>query len=269
MDLAGIGDSPAHARTPPTALYHEVGKADVVAAIEETARRGLTRPWLIGACSGAYQAFHTAVDDERIAGIVLVNQLCFVWDASYAVHLSAWMRARPHEFESEAKRAEESDGAILCEGPLDLPWRLAKRVVRIGLDTYRRLKNGGGSGRAGSIEQRFRSLAARGVAVSIVLSEGDKAVGEFELHTGREGERVAGLPGLEILRIPNADHSLTPAAAREALGDHLVARLVGAEDGHGHPGARWSADDLGHAPIDPLSPFTMAARMVFGRGLAT
>ncbi len=269
MDLAGIGDSPAHAHTPPLALYHEVGKADVVAAIEEMARHGLTRPWLIGACSGAYQAFHTAVGDERVAGIVSINQLCFVWDASYAVHLSAWMRARPHEFESEAKRAEESDGAIAGAGPLDRPWRLAKRVVRIGLDTYRRLKNSGGSRRPGPIEQGFRTLAARGVAVSIVLSEGDKAVGELELHTGREGARIAGLPGLEILRIPNADHSLTSAAARAALGDHLVARLAGAEEGHGHIDAHRRADDPGRAPTEPLSPFTIAARMVFGRGLAT
>ena len=270
MDLAGIGDSPAHPRTPATALYHDVGKADVVAAIEELARRGMTRPWVIGACSGAYQAFRTAVDDARIAGIVLINQLCFIWDASYAVHLNAWMKARPHEFESEAKRAEESDGAGSAKGPLDLPWRIAKRAVRTGLDAYRRLKAGAANGGAGSIERRFRDLAGRGVAVSIVLSDGDKAVTELELHTGRDGERIAALPGLEILRIPDADHSLTPAAAREKLGNHLVARLAGSEDSDGD--RHWRAatgDDLDPAAIDPLSPFTLAARAVFLRGLST
>jgi alpha-beta hydrolase superfamily lysophospholipase len=270
MDLAGIGDSPAHAHTPPTALYHDVGRADVVAAIEEMARHGLVRPWVIGACSGAYQAFHTAVDDPRIAGIVLINQLCFVWDASYAVHLSAWMKARPHEFEADAKRAEASDGDLGHEGPLDIAWRLAKRGVRIGLDTYRRLRAGGANGRPGPIESRFRALSARGVAVSIVLSEGDKAVGELELHTGSGGERIADLPGVEILVIPDSDHSLTPTAARERLGNHLVARL--AETGGGHdrrvPHPADDGRETGGHTVTPSS-FATAARAALMRGIAT
>ena len=270
MDLAGIGDSPAHAHTPPTALYHDVGKADVVAAIEEMARRGLGRPWVIGACSGAYQAFHTAVDDPRIAGIVLINQLCFVWDASYAVHLSAWMKARPHEFEADAKRAEESDGDVGRSGPAALAWRLAKRGVRIGLDAYRRLRAGGTAGRPGPIESGFRALSARGAGVSIVLSEGDKAVGELELHTGRDGERIADLPGVEIVVIPDADHSLTPLAAREQLGNHLVARLAGADGDHGrrlfHPATEDHED--GDHVVTPSS-FAAAARAVFARGMTT
>lgn len=227
IDLAGIGDSPPHAHTPATALYHDVGRADVTAAIEEMARRGFARPWLIGACSGAYQVFHAAVADPRVAGIVVVNQLCFVWDASYAVHLSAWMRARPGEFEADARRAEESDSAVVPESALRRVVKLARRGARIGLDTYRKLVTAGSAGRPGPIETAFRNLSARGCAVSIVLSEGDKAIGELELHTGRDGARIAGLPGVEILRIPDADHSLTQAAARERLGHHLVARLAG------------------------------------------
>lgn len=234
IDLAGIGDSPAHAHTPPTALYHDVGKADVRAAIDEAARRGFGRPWVIGACSGAYQAFHSAIDDERIAGIVLVNQLCFVWDASYETQLSAWMTARPGEFASEAGAAERAGGSEARPSPIGRGWRAAKRRLRRGLDLARRLANALRGPRSGFVEGRFGALAKRGVAVSIVLSEGDRAVAEFELHTGPGGRRVAGLPGLEILMIPNADHSLTPAAARARLGDHLAARL-GA-------GARWAGD---------------------------
>ena len=270
MDLAGIGDSPAHAHTPPTALYHDVGKDDVVAALDEMARRGHARPWVIGACSGAYQAFHTAVDDPRIAGIVLINQLCFIWDASYAVHLSAWMKARPHEFEAEAKRAEEGDDDLGRNGPLALAWRLAKRGVRIGLDGYRRLRAGGANGRPGPIESRFRALSARGAGVSIVLSEGDKAVGELELHTGRDGERIADLPGVEILIIPDSDHSLTPPAARERLGNHLVARLAEADGDHGRRAPRPSADDHeeGRQVVTPTT-FAAAARAAFARGMTT
>lgn len=246
IDLAGIGDSPAHAGTPATALYHDAGKADVVAAIDEMERRGLTRPWVIGACSGAYQAFHTAVEEPRIAGIVLVNQLCFLWDASYAVHLSAWMMARPHQFEAEAKRAEADDGAEAApEGLLGRLWRLTRRTVRVTLDLYRRLRLGGSEARPGPIEAKFRTLAARGVAVSVVLSEGDKAVSELELHTGRRGERIAGLPGVEILWIADSDHSLSPAPARARLGDHLLHRLAG----HAAPRAEAAVSALDPEPV--------------------
>ena len=268
MDLAGIGDSPAHPHTPPTALYHAVGKDDVVAAIAELARRGLQRPWVIGACSGAYQAFHTAVDDDRIAGIVLINQLCFIWDASYAVHLSAWMKARPHEFEADARRAEANDAGGAESGALDLTWRLAKRAVRVGLDGYRRLRVGGSGRRAGPIEQRFGALSARGCEVSIVLSEGDKAVGELELHTGHDGERIAGLPGVEILRIPDADHSLTPAAARQTLGNHLVARLANTDDRSGDRRDSCATSELGGGDLEAMvTSLAAAARSAFLRGL--
>ncbi len=226
MDLAGIGDSPARPGHPSTALYHDDGKADVVAAIDELARRGWHRPTVIGACSGAYQAFHTAVEDSRIAGLVLINQLCFVWDASYAVHLSAWMMARPHQFEAEARRAEADDGADTAPSLLGRLYKAARRAVRVGLHLLRKLKNSGSIFRPGAIERKFRAFSARGMNVSIVLSEGDKAVEELELHTGPGAARIAGLPGLEIFRIADADHSLTPVAARIALGDHLVARLT-------------------------------------------
>lgn len=226
MDLAGIGDSPARPGAASTALYHDDGKADVVAAVDEMARRGWRRPTVIGACSGAYQAFHTAVEESRIAGLVLINQLCFVWDASYAVHLSAWMMARPHQFEAEARRAEADDGADTAPSLAGRLYKAARRAVRVGLHLLRKLKNSGSLFRAGPIERKFRAFAARGVAVSIVLSEGDKAVEELELHTGPNAARIAGLPGLEIFRIRDADHSLTPAAARAALGDHLIARLT-------------------------------------------
>jgi hypothetical protein len=192
------------------------------------ARRGHVRPWVMGACSGAYRAFHSAVEDPRIAGIVLINQLCFLWDASYAVHLSAWMRARPHEFEAEAKRAESGEDAA-AGGLSGLPWRLAKKVVRVGLDLYRKLALAGSARRPGPIETRFRALSARGCGISVVITEGDKSVSELELHTGPDGERIAGLPGVEILRLTDSDHSLSPRPARERLAHHLVARLAGAE----------------------------------------
>ena len=259
MDFAGIGDSPARPGQR-TALYHDDGRADVAAAITELERRGFRRPTLVGACSGAYQAFHAAVDDRRIGGIVLVNQLCFVWDASYAVHLSAWMMARPHEFETEARRIEEGSEGGLAARLLALPMRIARRAARIGLDGGRRMLSAVKFGGVGPIERKFRDLAARGVEISIVLSEGDKAESELALHVGRDGVRIAGLPGVEIVHIPEADHSLTPPHARAVLANHLVARLTGAVGGR--PGLHRPGAVRAITPSEPPphSP-TLAARI--------
>ncbi|TBW38762.1 alpha/beta fold hydrolase [Siculibacillus lacustris] len=227
FDFAGIGDSPARPATPRTALYHGDGRTDVFAALDEMERRGYRRITLIGACSGAHQAFHAAADpDPRIAGLVLVNTLCFVWAAAYAVHLSAWMTARPHEFEAEVRAASGPEDAppLGALARLLAPARSLARPILAGL---RRVLLGRSDG---LVERRFRDFARRGLAVSVVLSDGDRAVEEFEHHCGPGGERVADLSGLEIVRIADADHSLTTVAARTALGDHLLARLAPSAD---------------------------------------
>jgi alpha-beta hydrolase superfamily lysophospholipase len=226
FDFAGIGDSPARAGAPRAALYHADGIADVTAALDEMQRRGHDRLTLIGACSGAHQAFHAArTGDPRITGLVLVNTLCFVWSARYALHLSAWMRARPHEFDAERRSA--SDAGSTAPGILAGLIGLARRIARPIVAAWRKSAHGAATG---LVEAAFRDFAARGLAVSVVLSDGDRAVEEFELHTGPGGERVAGLPGLTILRLPDADHSLTPRAARRALADHVVERLAPAPE---------------------------------------
>lgn len=265
IDLAGIGDSPVRPGVPRGALYHDDGRADVTAAIDEMVRRGWRRPVLIGACSGAYQAFHATVDDPRVGGLVLINQLCFLWDASYAVHLSAWMRARPNEFAADARRIEAEDGETTARDGRPLPVRLARRAVRLALDGLRRLARGGSARRPGRVERAFRAFAARGLPVSIVLSEGDRAVDELELHTGPGAARIVGLNGLQIVRIAESDHSLSPAAARTALGDHLVARFAAPRDAAlRRPTSR--ASGAAEAPQKPHSDKARAPRADFVGG---
>ncbi|MBR7551848.1 hypothetical protein KC220_25235, partial [Mycobacterium tuberculosis] len=67
---------------------------DLASAVDWVAAHGFDGIVLAGTCSGAHHAFHVAVADRRIGGLVLVNILCFVWGRSYAVGLSAWKHAR-------------------------------------------------------------------------------------------------------------------------------------------------------------------------------
>jgi alpha-beta hydrolase superfamily lysophospholipase len=77
FDLAGIGDSEASPHGTPH-LYGALSE-DMRAAIDWLHAHGIRDLTVFGTYSGAYQAFHAAVSDRRIASIALVNQLCFIW----------------------------------------------------------------------------------------------------------------------------------------------------------------------------------------------
>jgi len=82
FDVLGIGDSggdePAYARGGSFQRPEFAGQ--VHAAFDELARRGLPNRFLVGGmCSGAYWGLHSALADERVRGLLLVNLLAFVW----------------------------------------------------------------------------------------------------------------------------------------------------------------------------------------------
>jgi pimeloyl-ACP methyl ester carboxylesterase len=115
FDLAGIGDSEASPHGTPH-LYGALSE-DMRAAIDWLRAHGIRDLTVFGTCSGAYQAFHAAVSDRRIASIALVNQLCFIWGPAYAMQLEAWRRtkARPKS-QLEATRQNAAIAPLSARG---------------------------------------------------------------------------------------------------------------------------------------------------------
>ncbi|WP_163468136.1 hypothetical protein, partial [Klebsiella michiganensis] len=60
-----------------------------------------------GNCSGAHHAFHAALADPRIQGLVLTNLQCFVWGPRYKLPLGAWMAALPVSIDLKKRQQDE------------------------------------------------------------------------------------------------------------------------------------------------------------------
>ena len=79
LDVSGLGESAVVPGTAENRIYTREAVADVQAAMNVLAERGPKRFVLVGLCSGAYLAFHTAVEDRRVVGEVLLSPYAFEW----------------------------------------------------------------------------------------------------------------------------------------------------------------------------------------------
>ena len=91
MDSLGIGDSDPVEQGARSVLYREARHADVFRALDWACENGFSDFYLAGVCSGATQAFLSAVKDLRIKGVVLGNIQVFTNprdEAAIEAHLS-------------------------------------------------------------------------------------------------------------------------------------------------------------------------------------
>ncbi|WOH81861.1 alpha/beta hydrolase [Bradyrhizobium sp. BEA-2-5] len=257
IDLPGLGlsDDPGSNRL---FLYDSRTRFDVGAAIDWMQRAGFAKVELVGTCSGAFQALHTARADRRVRALTMINPLCFAWNSSYALELTAW---KAYEASKANRGSQQQIGA--AEGSAmttKSAWKLpvsgsARRLVRRGLEavksTLSAMHPSALLGR-NRVERWMRELCSRGVRVLMVTSDGDLSLQEIARHFGQDGKRLTSIPGVTRLTLPNADHSLTPRHARRAV----VARLIdhrggGRRGGSSRPDAvRVTAQ---HAEVKPKS----------------
>ena len=227
MDLSGVGDSLSPVGPDRAPLFDRSLTQDVEAAIDWLYARGITDVSLFGACSGAYQAFHAAVQDKRVTKIALVNQACFIYGPTYAMQIEAWRRTKAADV--TMKLANDGPADAEPRGARAVLFSLAKKVVKAGLvhatdATYAIRRRVPGFN---SVERWFGELSARGAEVLLVYSENDPGLAELERHLGARSHDAAPLPGVRTAFIADSDHELTPKAARNALSDTLNAFVAG------------------------------------------
>ena len=227
MDLSGVGDSLSPVGADRAPLFDRGLTQDVEAAIDWLYARGIRDVSLFGACSGAYQAFHAAVQDKRVTRIALVNQSCFVYGPTYAMQIEAWRRTKAADV--TMRMASEGPADSEHRGARALLFSLAKKVVKAGLVhatdatfAIRRRVPG-----LNSVERWFGELSARGAEVLLVYSENDPGLAELERHLGARSHDTTPLPGVRTALIADSDHELTPQAARKALSATLNAFVSG------------------------------------------
>ncbi|MCV3766865.1 polysaccharide biosynthesis C-terminal domain-containing protein [Rhizobium sp. TRM95796] len=226
-DAANVGDSPPVSGATPQVLYSPDQIVDARQAIDVLeARLGAGPLILSGRCSGAYVALRTAHADPRVSAFMAVNPYTYYWDPTKPV--DGALTFVPRSLDDYGQRLARVDTfKRLVKGDIDVP--AAARNISLAL--YRRLLaklklvlrfiDSAGPVHHETVEM-FRTYALRDTSAILAYSEGDVGVEALRKHFGDNGEKLAAFPNVKLVMIPDADHNLTPQAAK----DQAMAELV-------------------------------------------
>jgi len=98
FDLAGIGDSDGDTAmlVHVAAIYAQTYGVQARAALDTLSARGLPGRFVVlGLCAGAYWSLHTALADERVGTVIMLNPRSLIWDEGiYGVRRVRELRER-------------------------------------------------------------------------------------------------------------------------------------------------------------------------------
>ena len=202
FDFAGIGESDfsggwlSH-------VYETPREADYAAASAVLTQHGCREIVLSGVCSAGYHALRAAIADERYCGVMVMNAAKLVWRVGETLEIVYDEDHRSSRVFLHALLKPAAWGRLL-NGEVDVravAGTVAKRLLRRWSfrlhDPESRALRGG-----------VTRLTARGVPVRVVVGREDRALDELELHFGRDGQRLARLPGVSVAVTPGLDHGL-------------------------------------------------------------
>jgi pimeloyl-ACP methyl ester carboxylesterase len=230
FDAAGLGDSSAAPGTRENRIYTKDAVGDAKAAMDLLGTmRGDTRFVLVGLCSGAYVAFHTAVVDPRVVGQTLLSPYAFEWsegDPVAPTERVGFKSFRSTRFYARAlfdrdvwKRALQGKvnvrgitGILLERARIRAEDQLSRLRARLRL--HQRPQN--------EIERAFRSLCDRGVESLVVLSFHDGGVDMVARYLGDDARRMRGYKSFSLLILEGVDHTFQTLAAQQALREVLT-----------------------------------------------
>jgi pimeloyl-ACP methyl ester carboxylesterase len=223
MDFGGVGDSPTRPGASDAledTTYHADQVAEVAAGLDALAAEGFAEAVLFGACSGGYTSFQAAARDPRVAGLFLVNTQRFVWRQGETVpEAIASSFAAASTYVSKIGDAQAWKRLLTGERKLGpLAREMAKRLLA-------RARSIVPSPETREARRILDAVLARGTRVELVYSAGDAGLDELARHFGGGGRRLRDRAGVALTIIPDADHDLTPAAARQALTRRVLATM--------------------------------------------
>jgi alpha-beta hydrolase superfamily lysophospholipase len=228
FDVSGIGDSRVEAGFSSASMYRDWATVDVRAAIDMLAERGCRRFVLMGICSGSYLAFQTALQDERVNGVMLMNPRLLEWDAARS---GPW-QASMHQYYKSTRYYRQAlfrsqVYARLLRGEIDVRgiagrmWQLAcARLKRVGNRLRGRPPQEG-------VLAKFRHLSRRGVDTLLAMADQDDGLDYMQFHLGSNGSRMRGHKGFRMRLIPDADHTFSTVSSQRAWIEVMREHLMG------------------------------------------
>jgi pimeloyl-ACP methyl ester carboxylesterase len=223
LDIAGLGDSPAHAGQPDNVVYSDTALQDVATAIAHLRQQaGVQRILVMGLCSGAYHAFKSAVRDMPVDAALIINPLTFFWEPGTpllaptaapakvaedlrrhrgsVLHVAAW---------TKLVRGQISPRRITQIAQQTLTWVGSMAYRAVARTLHLPLKN--------DLAGELTHVARRGIPMHFVFSEADPGLILLRSFGGTTVSRLIKRQAMDITLIAQADHTFTLAKPRASL----------------------------------------------------
>ncbi len=228
FDVAGLGESLTAPGARENRLYSKDSVGDVKEAMNLLERElGARKFVLLGLCSGAYLAFHTAIEDARVTGQVLLNPQTFEWKEGDSLELSVRRSFLSTRYYARSL-VQPGVWVRVLRGDVNvrgiagvLRQRFTARATA-GLGAILAQARGREAPRS-EVEQAFVTMSDRGAQTLLVFSSNDGGLDMIEKHLGTGARRMRSRKNFRLEIVEGADHTFTPMASRERLYEIVTA----------------------------------------------
>lgn len=222
FDVAGLGES----RVPPgvreNRIYTMDSVADVKAAMDLVSRlSGASRFVLIGLCSGAYLAFHSAVADTRVVGQVLLSSFAFEWKEGDPV--TPTERALYNSTRSYGRAILDYRvwlralrGGVNVRGIAGILLERLKTRISAELPEWKARIRGRGRDQ-NKVERAFHAMCDRRVQSLLVFSFNDSGLDMIGRYLGRDACKMRNRREFALEIADGADHTFTSIESQATL----------------------------------------------------
>ncbi len=211
VDLQGIGDADGETTAyTDTAEFYTLELVDqVIALLDRVEASGLpSRFVLMGLCSGAYWAFHTALRDARVEAALLLNPRALFWDDSIEADYAAQRVARLRQPGSLSRiiRGEVSASRM-------------REIIASKLGARSRARSDARDQRVRQLDQALDRLGSAGQYLLMAFGGDEPLYSEIE-RAGRL-ESIARRANVDLERLPGDDHTLRPIRTQRYVAELL------------------------------------------------
>ena len=250
FDPRGVGDCNSDTLPQVAHAYSSERLQDARDAIDWLASEyGATRFALIGLCSAAYVAFHTALADPRVVSEILINPQTFVWHDGDSLELSVRQSYGGNRYYQRRFRDVDTwrrmlNGEINVSG---VAKAVGERLTKQATRPFRKWL-GRNSGEV-DIEEAFRTKLERKNDILMVFGENDGGLDYVEGHLGHEGAVLRRFDRFQLDVVPHADHTFSEHWMKEWLSRRVVEHLTAsraADEREKSPAKAWIKAVEGH-----------------------
>lgn len=214
FDPIGVGDNRGPGVNDPSPCYSEQRLLDTKVVLDFLASRGFGNQFvLVGLCSGAYVAFHSALKDHRVVGTVLLNPLTLTWTVGDSLDAKITESFKAPLHRRAMRRVLTRSGQLHRLAAA----RRAKKRMLLGLSQAADKLIPSRLADTSRVDRGFNTLLERGVRVLMVFGEQDERFDIFNGRVGLDGGYLRRNPRFQCETVPSANHTFTRVRDRRAL----------------------------------------------------